>query len=127
MKGVGALLSPLAATALASSGVRFSYFFSISLGLALLNSISLFFAFGRDPECGPQRKVAPQNSSERNGHSIELQETGIGSPSGAATPMTTDSTRPLALDTERIYSTSDKNKLIFKSKIVWATALFLFF
>ncbi|KAL7005552.1 hypothetical protein EMMF5_004957 [Cystobasidiomycetes sp. EMM_F5] len=73
-QGLGALLSPLAATSLASSGVKFSYFFGVSLGLATLNSISLFFAFGRDSDHRPQqRKRDPRPQDNPGVGNIEMQ------------------------------------------------------
>ncbi|KAI5477257.1 MFS efflux transporter [Pseudohyphozyma bogoriensis] len=43
--GLGALVCPLAATAYASSGKKFSYFWAISIGLAALSVLSLLVAF----------------------------------------------------------------------------------
>lgn len=43
--GLGATVVPLAATAFASNGIRFTYFYAISLGLALVNLAVLLNAF----------------------------------------------------------------------------------
>jgi len=43
--GLGALVCPLAATAFASAGIRFSFFYSISIGLAFINVLTLLYAF----------------------------------------------------------------------------------
>ncbi|KAM0749956.1 MFS general substrate transporter [Meredithblackwellia eburnea MCA 4105] len=43
--GAGAMVCPLAATAFASAGIRFSYFYSISVGLATLSTLVLLWAF----------------------------------------------------------------------------------
>lgn len=46
--GLGAMVCPLAATAFASSGIRFSYFYAISISLALFNIAILLVAFKFD-------------------------------------------------------------------------------
>lgn len=43
--GLGALVCPLAATAFASSGIRFSYFYALSIGLSSVNAAVLLKAF----------------------------------------------------------------------------------
>ncbi|GAA6017724.1 hypothetical protein JCM10207_000476 [Rhodosporidiobolus poonsookiae] len=43
--GLGGAVCPLAATAFASSGRQFSHFYSISLGLSVLNILMLLYAF----------------------------------------------------------------------------------
>ena len=103
--GLGAMLSPLAATAMTSNGVRFSYFFAVSLGLSFLNFLGLFFAFGRDPDFGPPAKVQRQTNVE----SLEMQNQ-----QEQAQPDI-----PL--------STSAKNRALLTNKTVWLLALFLCF
>lgn len=109
------MLSPLCATAFVSKGVQFSYFYSVSLALAVTNTISLFFAFWRDPEHGALqgRTFAVPLQSETA--SIEL-----------STPAEVSNSPDAAVVAERM-STSERNKAMLKSKIVWLVGLFLFF
>ena len=73
--GLGALVCPLAATAFASSGIRFSFFYALSIGLAALNVGILLVAFRfnyRIPEVRPAFVVEPVVGLG----AIELQEMG---------------------------------------------------
>lgn len=106
--GVGGMLSPLAATAMTSNGVRFSYFFAVSLGLSFLNFLGLFFAFGRDPDFGPPAKVQRQTT---NVESLEMQNQQDQQQAQSDIPL----------------STSAKNKALLSNKTVWLLALFLCF
>lgn len=45
MYGIGGLAGPIVATAFVSSGIRFSYFFAVSLGIAGLACVILLLAF----------------------------------------------------------------------------------
>ncbi|SCV73590.1 BQ2448_7516 [Microbotryum intermedium] len=74
--GFGALICPLAATAFASSGVRFSYFYSVSIGVASLNAAVLLYAFKfsyRIPKVFSVPMTTPPNEREAENGGIELE------------------------------------------------------
>ncbi|SCZ95104.1 BZ3500_MvSof-1268-A1-R1_Chr11-3g03605 [Microbotryum saponariae] len=75
--GFGALICPLAATAFASSGIRFSYFYSVSIGVASLNAAILLYAFKfsyRIPKVQPAPlTTTPPNEWEAENGAIELE------------------------------------------------------
>lgn len=115
------MLSPLCATAFVTTGVQFSYFFSVSLSLQVLNAVSLFFAFWRDPEhaaLNGRTFAAPLQSETA---SIEL-----GSRAEGETGTPTSSAPTPAAIQERM-TTAERNKAMLKSKVVWLVGLFLFF
>ena len=115
IQGFGAMLSPLCATAFVTKGVQFSYFFSVSLALAMTNAISLFFAFWRDPEHAALNGRTFAVPLESETASIEL-----------ATPSEERGAPNVATISERM-STAERNKAMLKSKVVWLVGLFLFF
>ncbi|KAH8915700.1 MFS general substrate transporter, partial [Atractiella rhizophila] len=57
--GLGALISPLIATAFVSSGIKFSYFWLVTLGLGVVNFLLLLSMFRLE------RESAAEDSSER--------------------------------------------------------------
>lgn len=113
--GFGAMLSPLCATAFVSKGVQFSYFFSVSLALAMANATSLFFAFWRDPEHGALQgrtfAVPLQSETASTERAVTVEDRDV-----------TD----VAVTEERM-TTSERNTAMLKSKVVWLVGLFLFF
>lgn len=113
------MLSPLCATAFVSEGVRFSYFFSVSLGLACLNIVSLFLTFWGDPEHGPLKGRTYAIPLPSETASIELT-----TPEGRELQESQESARQ---GNDVVMSTGERNKAMLKSKIVWLVALFLFF
>lgn len=62
--GLGAMVCPLAATAFASSGIRFSYFYIISISLALLNIAILLAAFKFDYRIDDETHVSAATADE---------------------------------------------------------------
>lgn len=52
-QGIGGATSPLIATLFVSAGIRFSYFFSVSLAVAALNVLILLLAFRLEREAEP--------------------------------------------------------------------------
>lgn len=78
--GLGALVCPLAATAFASSGIQFSFFYSISLGLSLINVAILLNAFRFKYRIPMVESTAAATDAEANssGDEMELQELGEG-------------------------------------------------
>lgn len=117
------MLSPLCATAFVTTGVQFSYFFSVSLALQMLNAVSLFFAFWRDPEHGALngRTFAVPLQSETA--SIELGSRAAAEDSSAPMPSPTIN----ATAVQERMTTAERNKAMLKSKVVWLVGLFLFF
>lgn len=116
------MLSPLCATAFVTTGVQFSYFFSVSLALQILNAVSLFFAFWRDPEhaaLNGRTFAAPLQSETA---SIELGNRAAEDANATASPVVPS---PAAIQ-ERM-TTAERNKAMLKSKVVWLVGLFLFF
>lgn len=109
------MLSPLCATAFVTSGVQFSYFFSVSLALQMANAVSLFFAFWRDPEHGALngRTFAAPLQSETASIELAVPAEGRSGPDPAAI--------------EERMTTAERNKAMLKSKVVWLVGLFLFF
>lgn len=99
------MLSPFAATAMTSRGIKFSYFFGVSLGLSFLNFICLYLTFGRDPEHASAAK-----KSVAQGEAIELQPTGT---------IENQADPPL--------STAAKNRAMLSNKTIWLVAIFLCF
>lgn len=119
--GIGAMLSPLAATALVSHGVRFSYFFAVSLGLSFLNALSMFLVFWRDPELGaPGSGIKPDDHGAEAGGPTSLELNSMGElPTGtAATPLSAEMV-------QENLTTAQKNRAILSNKITWLCALFL--
>lgn len=75
--GLGAVVCPLAATAFASSGIKFSYFYSLSVGLALVNVGVLLWGFRfsyRMPQDEEGGEVGAEASEE--GSEVELRDVG---------------------------------------------------
>jgi fucose permease len=78
--GLGAVVCPLAATAFASSGIKFSYFYCLSIGLAFVNVAVLAWAFkfsyripqdepapgGEQPGDIPLRPLGNADDAEKN-------------------------------------------------------------
>ena len=125
------MLSPFAATTLASSGIRFSYFFGVSLGVACINVVVQYFTFWHDPEHGPQlqRPTAKKDimpAIPTGGDAIELQGASVGMPSTTASSSVSLVDRAAQQD-DIVYSTADKNKAMLRSKNVWLVAVFLLF
>lgn len=119
--GIGAMLSPLAATALVSHGVRFSYFFAVSLGLSFVNTLTMFLAFWRDAEYGaPRSHTKPQDSNAETGAPASFEMDDVGGASSGIIPSS--SSTGLVHET---MSTSQKNRAILSQKITWLCALFL--
>ena len=58
------MVCPLAATAFASSGIRFSYFYIISISLALLNIAILLAAFKFDYRIDDETHVSAATADE---------------------------------------------------------------
>ncbi|KDE07771.1 hypothetical protein MVLG_02041 [Microbotryum lychnidis-dioicae p1A1 Lamole] len=92
--GFGALICPLAATAFASSGIRFSYFYSVSIGVASLNAAILLYAFKfsyRIPKVLPAPMTTPPNEREAENGAIELESISRNGPPAADRNDLTDS------------------------------------
>ncbi|GAA6010038.1 hypothetical protein JCM10207_007529 [Rhodosporidiobolus poonsookiae] len=111
--GLGAAVVPLAATAFASSGILFSRFYSISLGIAVINVVILLYAFKfsyrMDPDAADgtvEEPGLPPAQIEPQGESIELAERGRSSPVPSSElakpsepPSRTETAPPSVLDT----------------------------
>ncbi|KAM0749944.1 MFS general substrate transporter [Meredithblackwellia eburnea MCA 4105] len=116
--GLGGVCCPLAATAFASAGIRFSYFYSISVGLALFSILALLWAFKfnyvLDQE-SPSVDVSPENV---NGE-IHLQEI------SAAAGVGSQSTLPIV---SVVQSESVKKKNVLEETLsnwtIWSFSLF---
>lgn len=133
--GLGAFASPLVATAFIQSGVRFSYFFAVSLGVTATDILVLFRFFWRggepadhDDQTDHEDQKEPNNTTgtEASAHEqnrIELDElraSTVGQPiASSSTPA-----HPAASQVERTSSAKDKE--LFTNKTVWITAVFLF-
>lgn len=149
--GLGALASPLVATAFVEAGIKFSFFFSVSLAIAATDVLVLFLCFWRDRE--------PMDHEEQRPASKALQSTST-SASGAETPGASSAMELKGMQTpaveesdlvtggasgspalvsgspeledeqiqeERIArTTNSKDKEIFTNRHVWFTAAFLF-
>lgn len=148
--GLGALASPLVATAFVEAGIKFSYFFSVSLAIAATDVLVLFMCFWRDrepmdhEERRPALKATQSTSASTSGaqtpnagFAVELKEMRtpnvqedelvIGGSSGAPAQVAglPDST-PEAEEAYIARTTSAKDKEIFTNRHVWFTAAFLF-
>lgn len=118
--GVGALVCPLAATAFASSGNRFSYFYAISIGLALINVLTLIVAFRFNYRVEEHTELVSVAGFELT----ELgQDTTMGTPVDSyaglvkAAPNNSDQVQP-----ER---TSSALKETLSNKYMWLFSLFI--
>lgn len=108
--GLGALVCPLAATAFASAGHKFSFFYIVSIGLALVNVAVLLYAFRfsyrMDEQVAPALTKEPQTlrNSEVDIELRDLQES-----DGATTPS---SQAPLIQDKRTILHQTLTNRTV---------------
>ncbi|KAK9899797.1 MFS general substrate transporter [Cystobasidium minutum MCA 4210] len=151
--GLGGLLSPLVATAFVQAGIKWSFFFSVSLSFAFTNVCILYLTFWRDnapmdheqdrPDELAKSGSATLNNGDQAGRSsgIELDRLEGTSNAGAASQrvqheeereadlVTAGADGAPALVAEAAAAqrrtTSAKDKEIFGSKIVWICAFFL--
>lgn len=88
--GVGGTISPLLATAMASSGIAWHYFYIILLGMLILNCILFVFAFkGSDKDLAPWDSDEPDKSPRNDEEGISMNNLG---PSTQVAPTTTATT-----------------------------------
>ncbi|GAA6041814.1 hypothetical protein JCM8097_007174 [Rhodosporidiobolus ruineniae] len=140
--GLGAVVSPLAATAIASHGVLFARFYGISAGLAAisLTLITFAFKFSYRMDMSDDVPPAPQTPLERTGPSIELSERGLPSPApstlskidggreaeeGRATVPTLDTSLPTA--TPRATWRDNQFVRVFSQRATLCAAFFVWF
>ena len=105
--GLGALVCPLASTAFASAGIKFSYFYCISIGLSMINLGIVVGAFKLNYRV--EDIVTP----------IELAQTNGGMPVAEE-----------QVESEVVGGTSNKSRGLlrqtFSTPTMWIFALFIF-
>ncbi|GAA5863598.1 hypothetical protein JCM8547_003661, partial [Rhodosporidiobolus lusitaniae] len=78
--GLGAAVSPLAATAFTSAGILFSRFYAVSLGLGVLNICVLLYAFRFSFRIDFTEPTSQQPAPVAAGEAVELDNLGASSP-----------------------------------------------
>lgn len=132
--GLGGLLAPLVATLFVQRGLKFSLFFAVSLGMAAVNVVVLFFTFCWKQQHNhtqvaevaiaetPAIPMTPMKTDEgdqhsgngRQGHdSVPIAEEITASAEGA----------PALVD--QMHNANARDKAILTNRVVWLTCFFL--
>lgn len=123
--GLGALVAPLVATAFVSAGIRFSYFFAVSLGVAATDVLVLFLTFWRSGPLDHEEQEEPARREPQQVVHDSVESPGI-ELKDLATRQTSIDEMDNTPTGERIrQSASAKDMEIYKNKLIWICAIFL--
>lgn len=114
----------MAATAFASSGIRFTFFYAISLGLSIVNVGVLLNAFRFSYRI---EVIEPAPKDPGSGDEMELQD--MASATQGEKDEVSSTTVPRARSTEASKTKTQKNSLhtALTSRTVWVCAVFILF
>lgn len=146
--GLGALASPLVATAFVESGIKFSFFFSVSLAIACTDVLVLFLCFWRDhepmdhEERRPALKPSQTMSTSASGmqtpdvisamemkdlRTPQIEEEDLVTAGASGAPaLAAGAVDSLPEESHIARTTNAKDREIFTNRHVWFTAAFLF-
>ena len=125
--GLGGATSPLVATLFVSSGIKFSYFFSVSLAVAALNVLILLLSFRleRDAEPSTAKQALSSDDSSIPLGTVQSRQTPTSTrpPSREGTVEESDIRQevsaPIAVQEEH------RGKALLRNKTVWIVNGFL--
>lgn len=127
--GLGATLSPLVATAMVNSGVKWHYFYLITLGFMLFNGINFFFSFkGADEDLKPwdddeQNESLESDNNQYESDDSQQQEEFIG-----LQELTREGRNKQKASNKNSQSTHSADMLLaLKNYRTWLLALFVLF